>query len=173
MRDGAILVRQVMSSKEAPLNRSFVRTAIVVGGLAALCVSTLAEAQWVLVARRAVGRVEQMSQQSQQADGASYDSAAVMIEAPADKVYAAVLRGLANNQQGVKITSENAQQRLVQFANGQQIAGIKVSALSDDLTHLLISSAHRGNQPDAAALVMNSVLRVCAEMQVECSRAQQ
>ena len=139
----------------------------------ALCASSLAEAQWALLARRAIGRVEQMSQQSPQADGASYDSAAVMIEAPADKVYAAVLRGLANNTQGVKITSENAQQRLVEFSNGQQIAGIKVSALGDDLTHMLVSSAHRGNQPDAAALVMNSVLRVCAEMKVECSRAQQ
>ena len=155
------------------MRNSSVRAAIVVGGLAALCISTLAEAQWVLVARRAVGRVEQMSQQSQQPDGASYDSAAVMIDAPAEKVYAAVLRGLANNQQGVKITSENPQQRLVEFTNGQQIAGIKVSALSDDLTHLLISSAHKGNQPDAAALVMNSVLRVCGEMKVECSRAQQ
>jgi len=150
-----------------------VRAAIVVGGMAALFISTLAEAQWVMVARRAVGRVEQMSQQSQQPDGASYDTAAVVIEAPAEKVYAAVLRGLSNNQQGVKITSENPQQRLVEFTNGQQIAGIKVSALSDELTHLLISSAHKGNQPDAAALVMNSVLRVCAEMKVECSRAQQ
>jgi len=150
-----------------------VRATIIACGLAALFASNLAEAQWVLLARRAVGRIEQMSQQSPQADGAGYDSAAVMIEAPADKVYAAVLRGLANNKQGMKITSEDAQQRLVEFTNGQQIAGIKVSALGDDLTHMLISSAHRGNQPDAAALVLDSVLRVCAEMKVECSRAQQ
>ena len=155
------------------MKHSFFRITIIACGLTALCVSSLAEAQWVLLARRAIGRVEQMSQQSQQADGASYDSAAVMIEAPAEKVYAAVLRGLANNVQGVRITSENAQQRLVEFTNGQQIAGIKVSALGDDLTHVLISSAHQGNQPDAAALVLNSVLRVCAEMKVECSRAQQ
>lgn len=151
----------------------FFRATMIGCALAALCASSLAEAQWVLLARRAIGRVEQMSQQSPQADGASYDSAAVMIEAPAEKVYAAVLRGLANNTQGVRITSESVQQRLVEFSNGQQIAGIKVSALGDDLTHMLISSAHRGNQPDAAALVLNSVLRVCAEMKVECSRAQQ
>ena len=155
------------------MKRSFLRATIVACGLAALFVSTLAEAQWVLLARRAVGRVEQMSQQSQQSDGASYDSAAVLIDASADKVYAAVLRGLANNTQGVKITSQDPQQRLVQFTNGQQIAGIKVSALGDELTHMLISSAHKGDQPDAAALVMNSVLRVCAEMKVECSKAQQ
>ena len=155
------------------MNRCFTRGSIVVCGLVALCASSLAEAQWVLLARRAIGRVEQMSQQSQQPGGASYDSAAVMIEAPADKVYAAVMRGLSNNTKGVTITSQNASDRLVEFTNGQQIAGIKVSALGDNLTHLLISSAHSGSQPDAAALVLNSVLRVCTEMKVECSQARQ
>jgi hypothetical protein len=153
------------------MKRRFTRGSIVVCGLVALCASSLAEAQWVLLARRAIGRVEQISQQSPQAGGASYDSAAVMIEAPADKVYAAVLRGLANNTKGVTITSQNADDRLVEFTNGQQIAGVKVSALGDNLTHMLISSAHSGSQPDAAALVLNSVLRVCTEMKVECSQA--
>jgi hypothetical protein len=153
------------------MNPRFTRGSIVACGLVALCASSLAEAQWVLLARRAIGRVEQISQQSQQAGGASYDSAAVMIEAPADKVYAAVLRGLTNNTKGVTITSQNADNRLVEFTNGQQIAGIKVSALGDNLTHMLISSAHSGSQPDASALVLNSVLRVCTEMKVECSQA--
>jgi hypothetical protein len=155
------------------MNRCFARGSIVVCGLVALCASSLAEAQWVLLARRAIGRVEQISQQSPQAGGASYDSAAVMVEAPADKVYAAVIRGLTSNTKGVTITSQNADDRLVEFTNGQQIAGIKVSALGDNLTHMLISSAHSGSQPDAAGLVLNSVLRVCAEMKVECSPARQ
>src|SRR5215475_4584078 len=155
------------------MKHSLLRVTIATVGLAALLASSLAEAQWVLLARHAIGRVEQMSQQSQQPDGASYDSAAVMIEAPVDKVYAAVVRGLANNLQGVKVTTENVTERLIQFTNGQQIAGIKVSALGDNLTHLLITSAHKGSQPDAAALVLNSVLRVCGELKVECSRAQQ
>jgi hypothetical protein len=142
-------------------------------GAVLLAASSIAEAQWVMLARRAVGRVEQMSQQSQQAGGANYDSAAVMLDAPANKVYAAVLRGLQNNTQGLTITREDPTQGLVQFTNGQQIAGIKVSALSDDLTHMLISSAHTGNQPDAAALVLNAVLRVCKDMNVECSQARQ
>jgi hypothetical protein len=62
---------------------------------------------------------------------------------------------------------------LVQFTNGQQIAGMKVSALGDRLSHMLITSAHSGSQPNAAALVSDSVLRVCREMNVECSRARQ
>ena len=144
----------------------------VLAGVALLALSTVAEAQWVMLARRAVGRVEQMSQQSPQPGGANYDSAAVMLEVPSDKVYAAVIRGLHNNTQGITITREDPIAQLVQFTNGQQIAGIKVTALGDDLTHMLISSAHTGNQPNAAAMVLNSVLRVCKDMNVECSQAQ-
>jgi len=48
-----------------------------------------------------------------------------------------------------------------------------VSSLGDNLSHLLISSAHSGNQPNAAELVLNSVLRVCKDMNVECSQARQ
>ena len=94
-----------------------------------------------------------------------------MLEAPADKVYATVVRGV-KNAQGITVTREDASTMLIQFTNGQQIAGIKVSSLGDDLTHMLISSAHTGNQPNAAALVLNSVLRVCKDMNVECSQAQ-
>jgi hypothetical protein len=141
-------------------------------GVALAVFSSMAEAQWALIARRAIGRVEQMSQQSPQSGGAGYDSAAVMLDAPADKVYAAVLRGLANAQ-GITITREEPADRLVQFTNGQQIAGIKVSPLSDDITHMLISSAHTGSQPNAAELVLNAVLRVCKDMNVECSQAKQ
>ncbi len=134
----------------------------------ALLASGLAEAQWVMLARRAVGRVEQMSQQSP-GSGASYDTAAVMLEAPADRVYAAVLRGVGNAQ-GIRITREDASRRLVEFTNGAQIAGIVVNPLGDALTHMMITSAHTGSQPDAAALVLNAVLRVCRDMNVECSQ---
>ncbi len=153
------------------MKRSALRITVVLLGLAALLAASLAEAQWVLLARRAVGRVEQMSQQ-QENNGASYDAAAVMLEAPADKVFAAVMRGLGNRKD-LRITREDAGQGLVQFTNGQQIAGIKVSSLGDNLSHLLITSAHSGQQQNAAALVSDSVLRVCTEMNVECSKAQQ
>jgi len=141
-------------------------------GAALLAISTVAEAQWVMVARHVMGRVEQMSQQSQSPGGASYDTAAVMLDAPSDKVYAAVLRGL-QNAQGLRITREVPAQSLVEFTNGQQVAGIKVSGLGDRLTHMMITSAHTGNQANAAELVLNGVLRVCKDMSVECSQARQ
>lgn len=147
------------------------RSVVVAAGLLAMFLSELAAAQWVMLARRAVGRVEQMSQQSKD-NGPIYDSAVVMLEAPPDKVYATVLNGV-RNAQGITITREDPASNLVQFTNGQQIAGIKVSPVGDNLTHLLISSAHTGNQPNAADLVLNAVLRVCKDLNVECSQARQ
>jgi hypothetical protein len=152
------------------MKTALLRKLVFCAAVAMLGISTVAEAQWVLVARRAIGRVEQMSQT--QPGGPSYDSAAVMLEAPADKVYAAVVSGV-KKKEGITVTREDPSERLIQFTNGEQIAGIKVSPLGDDLSHLLVSSAHTGSQPNAAALVSDAVLRVCAEMNVACSRAQQ
>ena len=128
----------------------------------------------IFVARRALGRIETMSQQSTKKDGVGYDSAAVMLEAPAKQVYATALTALRRAQaQGISITREDDTALMVQFTNGQQIAGIKISQLGDKLSHMLITSAHTGSQPNAAALVSDSVLRVCREMNVECSPARQ
>ena len=155
------------------MSQQRIRPALILLGTTLMLAAGAAEAQWALVAKRAIGRVEQMSQQSSQESGPSYDSAAVMLEAPADKVFAAVLTGVRNNTRGLKITREDSAARVVQFTNGEQIAGIKVSALSDTLSHLLVTSAHAGAQPNAATLVMDSVLRVCGEMNVECAPAKQ
>ena len=59
---------------------------------------------------------------------------------------------------------------LVQFSKGAQVAGVKVNAMGDNLSQLLISSAHTGSQPNAAELVVDSVLRVCTELKVSCAR---
>ena len=138
-------------------------------GVAGILVSTTADAQWILLGRRVVGKVEQMSQSQQ--NGPSYDTAVVLLEAPPDKVYAAVVRGV-KNAQGITVTKEDAAEFLIQFTNGQQIAGIKVSGLGEGVSHLLVSSAHSGTQPDAAKLVSDAVLRVCKEMNVICSPAE-
>lgn len=145
---------------------------IALAAVALTLVSTVAEAQWVMLARRAVGRVEQMSQQAEQQNGPAYDTAAVMLDAPADKVYAAVLKGI-KARTDLRVTREDPSAQIVQFTNGKQIAGINVTGVGENLTHMMITSAHTGPQPDAAALVLNAVLRVCKDMNVECSQARQ
>lgn len=147
-----------------------IRTLLVAAITAALACPGAAQAQWVTLARRAIGRVEQLTQ-SQGKDGVSYDSAAVMLEAPADRVWATVVRNLHDRGQQLKITQEDPVARVVQFTNGSQIAGIRVSALGDNLTHLLVSSARTGEEHSASALVVNRVLQICAQMQLACEVA--
>ena len=152
------------------MNRAAIRVALAGTLVGTLLAATVAEAQWVLLARRAVGRVEQMSQQ-QPNGGAAYDTASVMIEVPAEKVYAVAVRNVSAAQ-GITITEQSATQRLLKFTNGVQVAGLQVNALSDSLSQLMITSAHSGDQPSAAATILERVLKVCAELNVECSRAQ-
>jgi hypothetical protein len=139
-------------------------------GIAALLASSLAEAQWVLLARKVVGRVQQMSQQ-QPNGGAAYDSAFVMIEVPAEKVYAVAVRNI-KAAPGITVTEQSDAQRLIQFSNGEQIAGLQVNALSDNLSQLMITSAHSSTQQNAATMIVERVLKLCTELNVECSRAQ-
>ena len=151
---------------------STLRPVAIMFAMAALLASAAAQAQWVMLARHVVGRVEQMSQQAPTSNGPSYDTAVVMLDAPADKVFATAVAAI-RKAPGIRITNEDSAARLVQFTNETQIAGLKVSALGDNLSHILVSSAHTGPQPDAAALITQNILRVCQELKVECSRATQ
>jgi hypothetical protein len=151
------------------MTNSGIRFALVTLAIGAVLASSVAEAQWVLLARRAVGRVEQMSQQ-QPNGGAAYDTASVMLEVPAEKVYATAVRTV-KAAQGITVTEQSDPQRLLKFTNGVQIAGLQVNALSDNLSQLMITSAHSGNQQNASAMILERVLKLCAEMNVECSRA--
>lgn len=127
------------------------RRATVAGMVGVMAVSADAHAA-VFLARRVVGRVEQMSQQSQQPNGAGYASAAVMLEAPAQKVFSTAVGALQRaTEQGITETRVDNTELLVKFTNVQQIAGMKGSALGDKLSHRLITSAHAGSRPNAAA----------------------
>lgn len=145
------------------------RTAIALG-IATMAMASVADAQWVMLARHVVGRVQQMSQQ-QPNGGVAYDSAAVMVEVPAEKVYAVAVRDI-KAAPGINVTEQNDTQRLIQFSNGDQIAGLQVNALSDTLSHIVISSAHSGSQQNAANTILERILKLCADMNVQCSRAQ-
>jgi hypothetical protein len=145
------------------------QSALILFAVAALLASSAAEAQWVLLARRAVGRVEQMSQ-TQPSTGVTYDTAVVLLDAPADKVYATAFRRI-KAAEGITITLQDDSARTIQFTNGQQIAGLKVSSLADDLSHIMISSAHSGSQPNAATLIQDNILRICKDMNVDCSQS--
>ena len=144
----------------------------IVGG-AWLVASGLAAAQWVFLARHAVGRIEQMQQSSAPAadgSGASYDVATVIVEVPAQKVFDAVKSRLAKNTQ-LRVTSTDEARRAVQFTDGRQIGGIQVNVLGDNLAQLMVSTAHPGIAASTTSTIVERVLNVCRELGVSCRRA--
>ncbi|MBX3643600.1 MAG: hypothetical protein KF720_11080 [Rubrivivax sp.] len=144
----------------------------ILGGLM-LAASGLAAAQWVFLARQAIGRVEQMQQSSAQAAGgagASYDVATVIVEVPPPKVFDTVKSLLAKNTE-VRVTQTDEARRSVQFTDGRQIGGIQVNVLGDNLAQLMVSTAHPGMATSATSTLVERILNVCRELGVSCQRA--
>ncbi len=130
-----------------------------------------AQAQWVMVARAVAGRVERMSNQS--ANGAGYDVATVVLMAPADKVYQTALTSLKTNHPEITINSSDAKQRVIKFSKGDQIASLQATPLGDKLTQLVIASSLTPTAPDATPIVVEGVMKVCKQMNVVCTQADQ
>jgi hypothetical protein len=129
-----------------------------------------AQAQWVMVARAVAGRVEQMSDRSK--DRAGFDVSTVVLEANADKVYETAIKNLSARTD-FKISKQDAKKRLVQFTNGQQVASLQATPLGEKLTQLVIASNLTATQPNTTSLAVQGVLKVCKEMNVDCTVASQ
>lgn len=145
----------------------------VVVGAALLGLGGTAAAQWVFLARQAIGRVEQMQQSSQQAaggTGASYDVATVIVEVPAGKVFDTVKSMLAKNTE-VRVTKTDDARRSVEFTDGRQIGGIQVNVMGDSLAQLMVSTAHPGIPASTTSTIVERILAVCKDLGVSCQRS--
>ena len=133
-----------------------------------------AQAQALFLARKAIGRVEQMTQSAPAGNasttsGASYDVATVIVEVAPDKVYAAAARLLGQNA-ALRITRSDPQRRAITFSKGTQIGGIQVSELGENLSQLLVSTAHSGTPEMNSAAIVAHILDVCRQLDVACQR---
>lgn len=142
-------------------------------GAVLLGLSGVAAAQWVFLARQAIGRVEQMQQSSTQAaggSGAAYDVATVIIEVPQAKVFETVKSMLGKNTE-LRVTKTDEARRSVEFTDGRQIGGIQVSQLGDSLSQLIVSTAHPGITASTSSTIVERILGVCKELGVSCQRS--
>ncbi len=130
--------------------------------------ATSAHAQWVIVARAVSGKVQQMSHKSDNGNG--YDVATVVLEANADKVYSTALTHLKTHE-GIRITKNDEKKRRIDFTNGTQDASLQAVPLGEKLSQLVIASNLTAAQPSATSLVLQGVLKVCKEMNVDCTVA--
>ena len=137
---------------------------------AALLLPVVAEAQAVFIARKAVQRIHRMAESG--ANGQpGYDFASVMLEAPADKVFAVALERAKNNR-AVRIVMADPAARRLQVAQGDRLATLNVVEIGDQLSQLLIAGRTRPGEPAASSEVVAAVMRVCAELKKSCELAQ-
>jgi hypothetical protein len=91
-----------------------------------------------------------------------------VLEAKADKVYATALSSLKAHP-GITVTMNNDTVRKIDFTNGQQDASLQATPLGDKLTQLVIASNLTASEPSATSLVVQGVMKVCAQLKVECT----
>lgn len=160
-------LRYIVSSKD--LEGGYVRSVLKMLSIAfaaAVIAVPCAEAQWVMVARAVSGRIQQMSQKSE--NGSGYDVATVVLEAPANKVYSAAINGLKSHSE-IKITKQDEKKQLIEFTNGTQLASMQATSLGPTVTQLVVASTLVPDQPSATSTVVQGVLHVCKQMNVDCT----
>jgi hypothetical protein len=154
-----------MKSKATRLS---VLLAALVGFTATVLPVAPAEAQWVFVARKALGRIQHMAEAQQQGGRPGYDFATVLLDSPADKVFATALE-LARKNPSVRVVMQDPGQRRFQIAEGDRTATLNVVPFSDDVSQLLIAGhAASPAEGSTASRVVQAVLRVCKEMGKHC-----
>jgi hypothetical protein len=124
-------------------------------------------AQAVFVARRALGRIERMTQP--QTNGVpGYDVATVVIEGKADKVYSTALNAIAARRK-LTVTRQDPKARTIDFSDGTHAIGLKISQVNDTIVHLLVVTAVTTEHDSTSSVVVSGVMRVCEEMGAHCS----
>ena len=108
-----------------------------------------------------------MAEESQPGGRPGYDFATVILDAPADKVFATALE-MARKNTAVRVVMQDPVQRRLQIAEGDRTATLNVVPFSDDVSQLLIAGQAGPSEDSTASRVVQAVLRVCKEMNKEC-----
>lgn len=130
----------------------------------------VAEAQWLLLGRKAVGVVRQMTAEPDKGQGAGYDSATVLLDAPAEKVYRKAIEVLTASPE-YRLTRQGDNALTLEFTDGRMVTGLQVNPLEERLSQLLIVSSATPAQRAGSSLVVNGALRICKEMGIHCELA--
>ena len=131
-----------------------------------------AEAQWILVARHVIGRVQQVTQQQDAPEGQAVPQqvtqvATVILDAPASRVFQ-VATNATNSNQKVTVLSNDPASMTIKLSEADQSATLKVSELNKGVSQLMImGTAPTGENPQTTRIV-NAVLRLCGDLGKTC-----
>ena len=145
------------------------RSLLILTAAAVLLPMASADAQWVFVARKAAQRIHHMTEGGVGGQP-GYDFASVVLEAPADKVFAVALDRAQKNR-AVHVLMSDPGARRLQVAEGDRTATLNVVELSEGVSQLLIAGRSRPGEQAASSQVVAAVMRVCAELKKTCELA--
>ena len=139
----------------------------------ALAVAPLeaAQAQWVFVARRALVRIEQFRHEAPGGQPSvaqpPVEVATVMLEAPAQRVYAKAVE-VARGNAALQLREDAARRRL-EVSEGPHHVTLSVTSLGKKVSQLMIVASVLPSQGSDAGRAVDAVLRVCRELKKTCT----
>lgn len=137
-----------------------------------LLLPEIAFSQWVFVARHAIGRIEQVTQNQSSPSQPATEVVTVILDAPAQNVFNVAMNTIQKNQ-NVSIVNSDPQSLSIKISQGDQVATLAVKSLNDDTSQLIIvGSAVPGQSPQTTRIV-DGVMRLCNELGKNCRLASQ
>ena len=141
--------------------------AVIAGIFAGAGAFVAAEAQAVFVARKVIGKVHHMAE-SHQTDKAGYDVATVMLDIPPDRLFAFAL-DRAHQNKSLRVVMQDPGARRFQVTEGHRTLSLTVVAITDQVSHLVLTGTAARGEESAASMALGAVFRICKEMNKECS----
>jgi hypothetical protein len=151
------------------MNSRRIAGCLLAASLLTLC-ARAADAQWVFLARKVIGRVESM-QQTPKPGTPTYDVASVVLDAPSTKVYQTVVSTVKSHPEN-RITQRDDRSLNLEVSRGPFTVGIHVVALQDKVSQLIIAAVVPPGQQSPTSYAVQHILQVCAQMKVTCYRAE-
>lgn len=133
--------------------------------------ASVCHGQAVFLARKALGAVQHLTASvTGSSGGAQQEVGSVLLEADANKVYATATRTIQGNPK-FQIKSRDDESRSIGFTDGKREAVMKVSQIQDNIAQILVSSVTTAGKKEDPAFVVDGILRVCKEMNIQCSQS--
>ena len=126
-----------------------------------------AQTPWAMLARRALGRVEQLRQEPQ-GKSQGYDVASVLLDVPAELVFAK-MSAMVRANHAVRIVAVDNAKRRFDLVQGDRTVSLMVAPLGEQVSQLLIAGNVVAGEQSATSHVVATVLRVCRDLQKQCS----
>lgn len=135
-----------------------------------LFTSELAFSQWVFVARHAIGRIEQVTQNQASPNQPPTEVVTVILDAPAQRVYDVAINTIQQNQ-NVKVVGSDQQKLALKISQDDQVATLTINPLSDDTSQLIIVGTAVPGQSPQTTRIVDGVMRLCNQLGKSCRLA--